>query len=241
MSKIPLKERLAKKKKELKSRAETGKVVFIKADTTIRVRILPVPEDEDFVAEIATVYLGKDIGGVYSPSTYGDACPVVEKYEELKKSKKSSDKDLAKKLVPKQKYLIPVVLYEDDKGKKISDKSPVLVQITSGLYKEIIDLYLDEAEWGDMTDPKNGYDLKLTRTGSTMTDTEYSVKPCKNTELPKPFSKKKVDLNAMVKEIMPTYEEALDKLNEFLSGAIDDDDEPSSSEKKKKKKIKKDI
>ena len=235
MAKQTLKEKLAKRKKQLKEKSGGGgNVQFIKADTTMRVRVLPVGEDEEFAIEVTQFYLGGTIKGVYSNATFGEACPIMEKYEKLKKSKKEADKELAKLMVPKGKWLMPIVQFEDERGKKISDRSPTLVQVTGGLYQEVIDLYLDEDEWGDMTDPKNGYDLKFSRVGSTMTDTEYSVKPCKNTPTPKAFAKKIYNLEEMVGKVIPSYEEAKEKLDEFLHGATDD--VPSKKKKKKKKK-----
>jgi len=242
-TKLSLKDRLKKKKAELKSKSDNkGKIVYPKPDTTIRFRILPVGEEKEFAAEVIQFYLGQTIKGVYSNATYNEPCPLMKRYDKLKQSKKDDDKDLAKKLSPKQKYLIPAVLFDDDRGAKVSDRSPVLIQVTSGIYQEIIDLYVDGDEWGDMTDPKKGYDLKLSRTGSTMTDTEYSIKPCKNTELPKAFVGKIYDIDKMVKEIIPSYDEAKEKLSQFLHGSDDGDGEGTSNrdrDERKKKIIKK--
>lgn len=109
--------------------------------------------------------MGGDIKGVYSPMTYDEPCAIYEKYEELKKSKDPDDKELAKDLSPKKKYMVAVLLCKDGKGKDY-DSEPKLLQLAQSQYSEIIDLYLDEEEWGDMTDLDEGYDLKLKRTGS---------------------------------------------------------------------------
>lgn len=224
---------MLKKRKALKE-SGSGNIIFIKADSTLRVRVLPVGDENDFVKEVTQFYLGNTIKGVFSPSTFGEPCAILEAYHELKDGD-DDEKDLAKQLIPKTKYLMPVLLYDDAKGTKINtEKSGRLIQLTKGLYQDILDLYLDEDEWGDMTDPKNGYDIKLGRTGSGMTDTEYTVQPCKNTQLDKAW-RKQVDLDAMVRSIIPTYEETVEKRDEFLgleSTPLDD-----AKPRKKKGKV----
>lgn len=227
-------ERLKSKKAELKSRGGKGNITFIK-EGTIRARLLPVSEDDDFVVEVTQFYLGPNIKGVFSPATYGEPCAIMEKYDELRDSGDPDDKELAKKFSPKKKYLVPVILL-DDKGKNVDgEKGVTLLQLTGGLYQELIDLYLDEDEWGDMTDPDDGYDIKFTRTGSTLTDTEYSLKPCKNTPIAKAY-RKEVSPEEMVKAIIPTYDETLSKIKEYLNDDSGEDEAPKKKPLRKKKR-----
>lgn len=239
MAKNDLKQRLREKKEALKKRGAGGMIIRQKEEGTIRVRILPTGDDNDFVKEITQFWLGKDLGSVISPSTFGDECALLEAYKELKESKDDEDKELAKNLMPKKRYVVPVLVYKDDKGKKIdTDQSGKLLQITGGLYQNIIDLYLDEDEWGDMTDAKKGYDLKITRDGLKMMDTTYSVQPCKNTPIDKKF-RKDVDLDEMVKTQVATFEETLEKKNKWFNSDEDTSDKKKKKDKKKpsKKKV----
>ncbi len=235
-------DRLRKKKAELKSKGGKGNITFIK-EGTIRARVLPVSEEDDFVIEVTQFYLGPDIKGVFSPQTFGEPCAIMEKYNSLKESGDPDDKELAKKFSPKKKFLVPVIIM-DDRGKSVDgEKGITLLQLTNGLYQELIDLYLDEDEWGDMTDPEDGYDIKFTRTGTTMTDTEYSLKPCKNTTIAKGFEKE-VDAEKMVTEIIPTYEETQQKIAQYLNEDVSEDEAPVRKKKivrKKKKKRNADI
>lgn len=232
-TKLSRADRLKKKRVELKTKGGGGNITFLK-EGTLRVRLLPVNEEADFVMEVTQFYLGQTIKGVFSPSTFGQPCAIMEKYEELKSSSDDDDKELAKKFTPKKKFLAACIVL-DDKGQKVDEEKGVtLVQLTSGLYQELIDLYLDDEEWGDMTDPESGYDIKLTRTGSGMMDTEYSCKPCKNTALPKKYNKE-IDLEEMVKSIIPSYEETQDKINQFLGGGVDSDDDEEEKPKKTSK------
>lgn len=236
-AKKSFKERLAEKRKKLAQKGGSDKLIFLK-EGTLRVRILNVGAEKDFSMEVTTFYLGPEIKGVFSPSTFGQPCAIMEKYQELKESKKKADKDLAKLLVPKKKSMIPVAAYKDNAGKELDTESiGKLIPISNGLCGQIIDYYLDEEEWGDFMDPENGYDFKLIRSGSGKFDTEYSAKPCKPTPAPKAIAKKVFDLEELVRGIMPTYEETEEKLIEFLSGnpTSDIDDEEDERPKKSKK------
>lgn len=229
-----LKDRLKAKREELKRKSQGGKILRQKEEGTLRVRVLPVGEDNDFAIETTEFFLNRDLGGCISPQTFDEPCAIMEAYHELKNSGDDDDKDIAKTLVPRNKYLLPVLVYKDLKGKKINEEdSGKLLSIGRKLYQSILDLYLDEDEWGDMTDPKKGYDLKVTRTGTGKNDTSYDIQPCKNTPIDKKWAKP-VDLEALVKEETATYEETAELVEKFLNIKADDDDKP----KKKGKKVK---
>lgn len=238
-SKKSLAERLKAKKSEIKSKSQRSNIIRQKEEGTMRVRVLPVGEDKEFVIEIMQMWLNKDVGSVTSPAIFGEPCAMMEAYQELKNSGDDDDKEIAKKIMPKTRYVMPVLVYSDLKGKKVDQElSGKLMQITGGLYQEIIDLYLDKDDWGDMTDPKKGYDLKITREGKSMTDTSYSVSPCKNTPLPKEW-RKEVDLEAMVREEVDTYEQTVEKRDAYLGISTEDDEDEKPRTKKKKKKTSK--
>jgi len=255
--KLSLKEKMAKKKKELSQRGGgKSNVEYLKDEGTYRVRLLPIINEEDeFIKEAKSFYLGKDAGSVYSPDTFGDPCALTESYNELKASDNEEDIELAKKMSPRNSYLAPVIFYKDAKGKKVDDEKGVkLLKLSKGVYSQIIDLYLDEDEWGDLTDPKKGYDIKITRTGKGLMDTEYDCKPCKNSPLLAKY-KTPVDLDKMVKDLVASYDDTVEARDTFLGISSDDDDDkpkkkktkPSSKKsstkddkpKKKKKKTKK--
>ena len=241
MAKESIKERLKRKKEELKSRSEMGDIVFLKDGDPKRVRILNMGEENDFIKEVTQFYLGSEIKGVISPSTFGEPCAIMETYEELKNSEEDEDKELATKFSPRNKYLAFCAFYKDNAGKELdTNLSPRFVLLTSGLYQDIIDLYLDEDEWGDMTDPEDGYDIKLSRSGKGMTDTEYSVNPCKPTRAPREFRNKVYDLDEEVRKIIPSYEETQRLLDKFLgTNSDDEDDKPRKKKPVKKRPVKK--
>lgn len=208
---------------------------FIKADDTIRCRILPVDENQPFGVEILQYYLGQEIKGVISPMTFEEPCAITELRDELLASDDEGDQKLADKLKPRIRFVVPVIKYKDLKGKEIDVQSGVrMLLLTKGQYDDLVDFYLDEDELGDFTDPDEGYDIKFSRTGSGMTDTEYKQTTCRPTTLHKDFDKI-YDLEELLREAMPTYEETETYINRFM-GIKDEEDEPREPKKKKSTK-----
>lgn len=249
--KLSLKERVEAKRAELKKKGSRSSILRQKEEGTIRIRIMKVEDDGDFWHDLITFWLNKDLGDIKSPATFGDHCPAMDKFQELRDSDDEEDIEFSKKLSPRTKHLIPVVWYKDDKGKKVDkDNSGKLLQIPNRVLQEITSLYLDEDEWGDMTDPKNGYDLKITREGKGQFDTTYSIQPCKNTPIPKEY-RKPINLEEMVKEEIDDAQDIATRVEKWLdsSGEVEDDEpkkkkkkgSKSKAKKKSKKKRKKDI
>ena len=159
-------EKMLARKKDLEKRSGGGGILYPKEGTT-RVRLKSRGSDEELGIEIIQFYLGPKEGGIISPATFDEPCPFMEKYQELKNSDDDDDKALASKLVPKRKYMVGIIGYKDSKGKEIDpDRIDKPMMIPRSVYQDIIDLYLDEEDWGDMTYPVEGYDIKITRTGS---------------------------------------------------------------------------
>ena len=161
----------------------------------------------------------------------------MEKYDELRNSDNDEDKELAKLLVPKRRYALGGLVYEDEKGKKIGyDGKDRVILVTRQVYQDVVNLYLDEDEAGDMTDPRKGYDIKVTRTGEGQFDTSYSVQNCKPTALDKPY-RGEVPLEKMVRAQIKSYEELEEVLKKFLNESEDDDDDDEPKPKKKSSKV----
>jgi len=234
MTKQTLKERLKKKQADLKARGGQGSIYFLKADTSVRVRILSMGEEEEFIKEVVQYYLGSDIKGVISPTTFGEPCAITEGHEELKNSDEEDDNNLASQFPPRNRYLAFCIFYKDDKGKEIdTDLSPRFILLSSTSYQDILELYLDEEEWGDMTDPINGYDIKVKRTGSGKMDTEYTVTPCKPSRLPKQFNKT-YNLDEEVRKIIPSYETTKELLSKYLGVEPEEEEEEKPRSRNRK-------
>lgn len=229
-------EKMLARKKDLEKRGGGWGMIYPK-EGTIRVRIKSRGADEELGIEVVQFYLGPKDGGIISPATFDEPCPFMEKFQELKNSDDPDDKALASKLVPRRRYILGVIAYKDTKGKEVDpDKIDKPMMVPRSVYQDIIDLYLDEEDWGDMTDPVEGYDIKITRTGTGKNDTSYSVSPCQKTKLDKKYLGE-VDLEKAIRANILSYEELEEKLASFLNEG-DDDDEDERPRKKSSSKTK---
>lgn len=216
-------EKMLARKKDLEKRGGGGGMIYPK-EGTIRVRIKSRGADEELGIEVIQFYLGPKDGGIISPATFDEPCPFMEKFQELKNSDDPDDKALASKLVPRRRYILGVIAYKDTKGKEVDpDKIDKPMMVPRSVYQDIIDLYLDEEDWGDMTDPIEGYDIKITRTGSGKMDTSYSVSPCQKSKLDKKY-REDVDLEKAVRASILPYDKLEEKLAAFLNESDEDSD-----------------
>jgi hypothetical protein len=240
-------EKMLARKKQLESKGSGNGFIYPK-EGTLRMRIKSPGDDKELGMELITFYLGAEHGSIVSPATFDEPCPFMEKYHELKESSDPADKELAKeKFIPRRKYVIGGIIYSDEKGTSVDyNGENKAVQIPRSVYQDIIDLYLDEDEAGDMTDPVNGYDIKIIRTGSGKMDTTYSARSCKPTKLDSKY-RGEVDLEKIVRSQMKSYDELEDLLKAFLNESPSDEEEEKPKKKKdkgdkpKKKKYKSDI
>lgn len=233
-----LKERLAKQRKDLANKSGGYKFYRV-AEGTTRMRILSTGDEKEWAIEATVFFLGKDVGYVISPITFGGKCAIMNAYNQLTGSKKESDRGFAKTFKPNKKFFAGAYRYKDEKGKEVDMEGGIKpVMLAGGQYQDMIDMFLDEDEAGDFTHPKTGYDLKFGRTGKTKMDTEYTVRPCKTTRAYKKF-RKEIDIEEMVKAITPSYKETKELIEKFLSlpPEEDDDDEPKKKKKKKNRDL----
>ena len=200
----------------------------------MRVRLMNQGPDKELGLEIIQFYLGSKLGGVISPATFDEPCPIMERYKELKNSKDEIDQELAGRLAPRRRYIIAGTVYADEKGKEVDTNNictPILVP--RSVYQDIIDLYLDEDDWGDMTDEEEGYDIKITRSGSGKLDTTYSVTACPGKKPLNPKYRDEVNLEEVIRNKMKSYDEIEEILNEFLNESPDEEEDTPKEKKKK--------
>ena len=231
-----IKEKLLARKRSLAEKGTSSVFVFPKNGTT-RIRILSAGADNEPALEVIRFYINGH--SIFSPETFEEPCPFMETYRKLKDSTDEDDKLLAKGMVPSRRYILGCIVYKDDRGKEMDyNGEPKLLIVPSSVYQDIIDLWLDEDEAGDMTDPVNGYDIKIDRSGSGKFDTTYSVRNCKPTKVDKKYLKT-LDLEKMVRSQIKSYDELEKELDEFLNTSPLEDEEPLEDPKPKKKLKKK--
>lgn len=232
-----LAERLKKKKQELKNKSGGFPWFMVKEGTT-RMRALPVGDEVDWACEVVFFFLGRDVGGIISPATFGEKCPIMAKYQKMSKSSDPDDRELAKRFKPSTKWMVAHIRYKDEKGKEVDEEQGAKCALLArSQYQDLLDLYLDD-ENGDFTNPEEGYDIKYKREGKGQMDTEYSCLPCKPSPLPKKYRKQVYDPIEMTKKVILSYDELKDKLAQFLGGSSDEESSSKSSKKSGKKKKK---
>jgi len=128
--------------------------VFWKPEVgTHMIRILPDP-DGDPVKELHFHY-NVDKGGVMCPKrNFGDECPICEFATSLFREGTPDSQNQAKKLFVTQRFYAPAII----RGQE--ERGVVLWSFPKTAYKAIIETILDE-DYGDVTDPKKGFDLKV--------------------------------------------------------------------------------
>jgi len=123
-----------------------------------KIRCLPwknSPDGQPF-AERWFYYIG-DNAGILAPNQFGKPDPNNDLIRKLYSSGKPDDRQLAKKLQPKMRCYAPVVVRgEEDKGVQVWAFGKLV-------YQRMLGFFLDE-EVGDILDPKEGFDLKVSIT-----------------------------------------------------------------------------
>lgn len=228
-----LRKKLLQRKEALKKGDGEFTTIFFKEGTT-RIRILFVGADNDFVIEAQQFFI--DGQSVITPASLGEPCAIMEMYQELK-SGTDEDKLLAKKISPSKRWYAPAIKYTDESGKEIDGK-PRLAILTKGVYETLIEYMLDE-ENGDFTDPKEGYDVKIVRSGKGKNDTEYKVLACRPSALPKELRGKVFNPEEMVRELLPSYDQTKELADKLLGIAhrADEDEEDAPVVNTKKKRV----
>lgn len=114
-----------------------------------QVRIVPSVYSKDNPFKELYMHYGINNKMMLSPTSYGDKDPIVEFAQQLRKT---SDWQSAKKLEPRLRVFVPVVVRgEEDRGVR-------LWEFGKQTYMELLKFFEDE-DIGDFTDPVQGRDI----------------------------------------------------------------------------------
>tara|TARA_R100001443_G_C3341654_1_gene174626 strand:- start:382 stop:1134 length:753 start_codon:yes stop_codon:yes gene_type:complete len=119
-----------------------------------QIRIVPYQFNKD--NPFQELYFHYDLGkkNYLSPVTYGDADPVEEFAQKLRATGKSDDFQLAKKLTPKMRVYVPVLV----RGKE--SEGVKLWGFGKQVYTELLG-FIADPDYGDITDVKSGRDVSV--------------------------------------------------------------------------------
>ena len=154
-------------KKNLMWRPEEGK--------TYTVRFLPLDKSPDG-SGLRDLWFYYGVGnnpGILSPHQFGKPDPFQELINKLRSDDNKDGYELAKKLYPKMRAFAAVIIRgEEEKGVRIWSFGKTV-------YQEILNYMLD-ADYGDIMDPKRGYDIKVScekLAGKQFADTSIRPRP----------------------------------------------------------------
>lgn len=138
-----------------------------------KIRIVPWREMFFFKAELH--YGMKRPGGGKETAypcllSFGEkSCPVCDFHEELAKSENEGKLKLAGRVRVKTKFYVNVLdRARANEGIKIYGFSPKMMRTLRG--------YLEDEDYGDITDVEDGKDIVLTREGTGFTSTSYEIR-----------------------------------------------------------------
>ena len=188
-----------------------------------RVRIVPyVHRKENPFLEL---YFHYDIGKktMLSPITFGNADPIVEFAEKLKKTGDKEDWLMGRKIEPKMRTYVPVIV----RGKE--SEGVKFWGFGKTIYTELLSIIAD-ADYGDITDLMNGRDIDV-----EFTPAESAAAYPKTTIRVKPNAQPATDDKAIAEKIMnqpliteifpePSYEELEKALAEWMNPENQDAD-----------------
>ena len=132
-----------------------------------QIRIVPSKYNPSNPFTELKFYYGITNKVMLSPLSYGEKDPIALFAAKLREEYTKENFLLAKKLDPKTRYFVPVVVRgEEDKGTR-------LWQFGKQVYEELLALAVDD-EIGDYTDIVNGRDLTVETVGPESTGTPYN-------------------------------------------------------------------
>lgn len=98
-------------------------------------------------------------------------CPACAQADKFRKSGRSEDRSAMFELLPKMRLFANVIDRTDGAVK--------ILGFGKTIYEQLIALRRDQDAGGDYTDPENGFDIIIERTGTGARDTEYRVMPAR--------------------------------------------------------------
>ena len=180
-----------------------------------QIRIVPYQHDK--ANPFQELYFHYDLGkkNFLSPITHGRPDPVVEFAEKLKASGNSDEWKLGKKLEPKMRCYVPIIV----RGKE--SEGVKFWGFGKTVYTEILG-FIADPDYGDLTDPMNGRDIVVEFTpseGGGYPKTAIRVKPntspmADDKNVIEKIAKQQPNLNEIFKE--PTYDELKAALEAWL-------------------------
>jgi len=186
------------------------------------VRIVPSAFDKSNPFKEVYMHYGINNKTMVSPMTFGEKDPIVEFAQGLRKSSNKDDWQLAKKLEPKMRVMVPVVVRgEEDKGVR-------LWEFGKQVYMDLLKFAEDE-DIGDFTDPVAGRDITVETVDKTTTGLMYNTSTVrvrtKSTPLSEDAAKVKLWLSTQPNPVEQFKRLSYDEMKEALMKHLNPEEE----------------
>ena len=192
-----------------------------------RVRIVPYVHRKD--NPFLELYFHYDIAkrSMLSPVSFGNADPVVEFAEKLKKTGDKDEWLMGRKIEPKMRTYVPVIV----RGKE--SEGVKFWGFGKTIYTELLSIVSDP-DYGDITDLLNGRDIDVEFTpaeGGGYPKTAIRVKPNTSAATEDKAIAEKIMNQPTITDIFPepTYEELEQALKDWMNPDDDSSDVSTSS------------
>lgn len=184
------------------SSAKRSDDIWKPAPGTHTIRIVPYIHNKE--NPFIELYFHYNVGkkSYLSPMTFGKPDPIVEFSEKLKSNGSKEDWLMGRKLEPKMRIYVPVLVRgEESEGVKFWG-------FGTSVYQELL-AYISDPDYGDITDMKNGRDVTVEvktpeETGKNFQTTTIRIKP---KETPVTTDKQVLDMIKNQKEITEIFKE----------------------------------
>lgn len=196
-----------------------------------KIRILPNAYSPDYPFLERLFYYNLGRRTYMSPKSFGDPDPITEYAAKLKRTGEKEDWLEARKLEPKMRTYVPVIVRgQESEGVRWWGFGKTV-------YEELLG-YISDPEYGDITDPQKGRDITLEyltaeETGKNFPETRLRVSPSQ-TPLSDDDSQAKGWLTDQpnLDEIYetPSYNELLELFKAGFQNNNDDDEEETSTQ-----------
>lgn len=192
------------------------------------IRLLPYIHNRDWPFLELFFHYSISKRSFVSPVSFGEPDPIVEKAEQLKSTGDKEDWKLARKIEPKLRVHIPILV----RGKE--SEGVKFWGFSNQVYEELLKT-MDDPDYGDITDLKTGMDITVeyepadTAAGQQWPSTTIRVKPKQTVATESTDVVEKIKSMPKVEDIWkaPSYVDIEDMFQKFLNNS--NDPEPTAS------------
>jgi hypothetical protein len=141
-------------KGQKREKVDYSKIFFKPKPGKYQVRILPSKFDKSNPFREVYFHYGFSKGPILALTNWNEKDPIVEFAKNLRKSSDKEDWQLAKKIEPKLRYFVPVLVRgEEEQGARLWEFGKLI-------YEQLLGIAADE-DYGDYTDITDGRDFTI--------------------------------------------------------------------------------